>query len=113
MKKVRSKFEKEESKEEELSSCNDAKCPFHGDLATRGRSFEGHVTKKFSKRIVVEFERVTYVRKYERYAKKRTKLHVRLPECMADKIKVGDYVKVVECRPLSKLIHFVVVERVR
>ena len=32
---------------------------------------------------------------------------------MANEINVGDYIKVVECRPLSKIIHFVVIEKVK
>lgn len=81
--------------------------------SSRGKIFEGTVTKKFPKRIVIEFERTVYVKKYERYARSRTKLHARVPESMEDVIQVGDYVKVQECRPLSKIIHFVVVEKMK
>ena len=80
-------------------------------VGTRGRVFQGYVTKKFPMRVVVEFERTVYVQKYERFTKDKTRLHARLPSGMnAD---VGDYVKVQECRPLSKIIHFVVIEIVR
>ncbi|MFA4953414.1 MAG: 30S ribosomal protein S17 [Candidatus Pacearchaeota archaeon] len=79
----------------------------------RGRIFEGNVIKKFPKRVVIQFERTVYVKKYERYAKSRTKIHARLPENMEDKINIGDLIKVQECRPLSKIIHFVVVEKVK
>ena len=40
-----------------------------------------------------------------------TRLHARIPEGM--QISVGDYVKIQECRPLSKIIHFVVLEVVK
>jgi len=80
-------------------------------VQTRGRTFEGTVTKKFPTRVVIEFERTVYIIKYERYARKKTRLHARLPQGMD--INVGDYVKVRECRPLSKIIHFVVVEKIR
>jgi ribosomal protein S17 len=80
---------------------------------TRGRIFEGTVTKKFPKRIVIEFERMIYVRKYERYARLKTKLHARLPDSMEKEINIGDLVKVHECRPLSKIIHFVVIEKIK
>jgi small subunit ribosomal protein S17 len=53
-----------------------------------------------------------YVRKYERYFKSKTKIHARLPICIENDINVGDSVKVQECRPLSKMIHFVVIEKV-
>jgi len=82
-------------------------------VGTRGRLFEGIVTKKFPKRIVIEFERMIYVRKYERYAKLKTKIHARLPDSIEKNINVGDLVRVHECRPLSKIIHFVVVQKLK
>ena len=80
-------------------------------VGTRGRVFEGTVTKKFPLRVVVEFERTVFVHKYDRFYKKKTRLHARVPTGM--NINVGDYIKVRECRPLSKIIHFVVTEKVR
>ena len=93
--------------------CNDKDCHVHGGLKTRGRVFEGKVIRKFYKRIVIEFERTIYIKKYERYKKSRTKIHARLPNCMKDSINVGDYIRVQECRPLSKIIHFAVIEKIR
>lgn len=80
-------------------------------VATRGRTFQGTVTKVFGRRAVVEFERTVKVPKYERFMRKKTKLHSRIPHGM--NVSVGDYVKVQECRPLSKMIHSVVIEVVR
>jgi small subunit ribosomal protein S17 len=82
-------------------------------VGTRGRIFEGIITKKFPKRIVLEFERMIYVRKYERYARLKTKIHARLPDLMEKEINVGDLVRVHECRPLSKIIHFVVISKIK
>lgn len=93
--------------------CNDKNCHIHGSLKVRGRIFEGKVNKKFPKRVTIEFERMIYVKKYERYKKSRTKIHARLPDCMNESIKVGDYIKIQECRPLSKLIHFVVIDKIK
>ena len=93
--------------------CSDKDCPTHGNLKTRGRTFQGVVVKKFNKRILIEFERTVYIKKYERYAKSKTKIHARLPICIEDKINLGDLIKVQECRPLSKIIHFVVVEKIK
>ena len=95
--------------------CGDKFCPIHGlhKLKLRGRVFEGKVMKKLHSRIVIQFERMKYIKKYERYDKRKTKLHVRLPKCMEDKISVGDLVRVAETRPISKMIHFVVVELVK
>ena len=94
-------------------ACKDPKCPFHGELAVRGRKFEGVVIRKFPKRLVIEFERTIYIRKYERYAKAKTKLHARLPDCLAPQIDVGDYIEISECRPLSKIISFVAIRKIR
>ena len=80
-------------------------------VATHGRVFQGYVTKKFAMRVVVEFDRTIYLPKYERFMKDKTRLHARLPAEMD--VEVGDYVKVRECRPLSKIIHFIVTEIVR
>jgi len=109
MVKKKAKVEKAVAK----SSCADVTCPVHGRLKTRGRIFKGYVIRKFPRRIVIEFERIIKIRKYERYGKKKTRIHARLPECKQDKIEVGDYVLVQECRPLSKLIHFVFLRKVK
>ncbi len=110
--KAKAKNEKVKAEIEE-TICHDRDCPFHGNLKNRGKIFEGIVTKKFPRRIVIEFERTFYIRKYERYIKRRTKIHARLPDCMKEKIKIGDLIRVQECRPLSKLIHFVVIEKIK
>lgn len=112
---MKEEAEKKVEKEEKLAgaSCNDKLCHFHGNLKTRGKIFEGKVIKKFHKRVVIEFERMNYIRKYERYAKSRTKIHARLPVCIENEIHVGDLIKVQECRPISKIIHFAVIGKVK
>ena len=109
------KEEKVEKKAKEKTSvsCGDRDCSVHGNLKSRGRTFEGKVIRKFHKRVAIEFERMIYVKKYERYKKSKTKIHARLPVCMEKEINVGDLIKVQECRPLSKIIHFVVVEKIK
>jgi small subunit ribosomal protein S17 len=99
--------QKQTQKEEQKKTLVETRVP------TRGRVFEGTVTKKFSNRVVVEFERTVFIKKYERFFRKRTRLHARLPLAFSDKVNVGDYVKVRECRPLSKIIRFVLIEKVR
>lgn len=93
--------------------CNDVKCPTHGNLKARGRIFEGRVIRKFPKRIAIEFERMVYSKKYERYFRAKTKIHARLPDCIEDQINVGDLISIQECRPLSKIIHFVVIKKIK
>lgn len=105
--------QKIEEKVKERNSCTDHRCPFHGSLRVRGRIFRGNVIKKFPKRVCIEFERTVYVQKYERYAKKKTKIHAKLPDCISDKVNIGDYVEIKECRPLSKIIRFVVTDKIR
>ncbi|OIO41772.1 30S ribosomal protein S17 [Candidatus Pacearchaeota archaeon CG10_big_fil_rev_8_21_14_0_10_31_9] len=82
-------------------------------VGTRGRKFEGHVIRKFDKRVTIQLERVKYIRKYERYAKYQTKVHAYLPENMKEQIQIGDYIQVMETRPLSKIIHHLVVKKIR
>ena len=82
-------------------------------VGTRGKTFEGTVIKKFPKRVTIQFEKMVYVRKYERYDEKRTKLHARLPKEMENDIEKGDYIRIQECRPLSKIIHFKVIKKLK
>jgi small subunit ribosomal protein S17 len=95
------------NEEKQVETCKDRDCPIHGNLKTRGKSFKGIVVSKNQKRIAIEFERMIYVKKYERYSKTKTKVHARLPQCSEKKVQIGDFVKIQECRPLSKIIHFV------
>jgi small subunit ribosomal protein S17 len=95
--------------------CNDKFCPWHGadKLKMRGRTFEGNVIRKLPGRVTIEFERMIKLPKYERYEKRRTKVHARLTDCMRDEVSVGDRIEVAETRPVSKMIHFVVSKVVR
>ena len=96
-------------------SCKDRLCPLHGDrkLKMRGRTFGGIVVKKLPGRVTIQFERMLRLAKYERYEKRRTKIHARLPDCISEDVEVGDLVQIVETRPISKMIHFVVSKVVR
>lgn len=81
-------------------------------VGTRGRVFQGEVIRKIHNRIAIEFERTVYIPKFESYMKKKTRIHARLPDSLKD-VQIGDLVRVQECRPLSKIIHFMAVEIVR
>ena len=107
---------KKQTKKPELkvdAKCKDRECPLHGNLKTHGRIFKGIVVSKHDKRIALEMERMVYMKKYERYSKKKTKIHARLPRCMEKDVEIGEWVRVKECRPLSKIIHFVFLEKVK
>jgi small subunit ribosomal protein S17 len=110
--KIENKKNNQQMSMENQEKCNDEQCPVHGKLAARGRIFAGFVISKFPKRIAIEFERTLFIKKYERYMKKKTRLHARVSRCM-ENVEVGDYVQVQECRPLSKIIHSVLIKIVR
>lgn len=89
--------------------CTDDHCPYHGHLTVHGRQFTGTiVSAKVPKLATVEWDRRVFVGKYERYTQKRTKLHVHNPPCI--NARLGDVVRVMECRPISKTKNFVILE---
>ena len=89
-------------------TCEDRFCPFHGNLPVRGRIMEGIVTStKMQKTITFQIDYLSLVNKYSRYERRRSKKHAHLPPCID--VSVGDMVKVVECRPISKTVSSVVV----
>lgn len=110
-KKVLKSREEKPGKKEDKNSCNDKKCPIHGKLKIRGRIFSGKVKSKKQRHVTIINERLVYQKKYERYKKKRRKMRAHLPKCMESEIGEGDLVKIGECRPLSKTIHFVVIKK--
>lgn len=90
--------------------CQDPNCPFHGKLPVRGQIIEGVVVStKMQNTVVVQRERLRYIPKYERYEKRTSKYFAHWPPCID--LEVGDMVKIMECRPLSKHKSFVVIGR--
>lgn len=90
--------------------CSDKKCPFHGSLSVRGRIIKGIVVSKdVHTSATIESERTIFVKKYERYLKKKSRIRVHNSPCI--NAQVGDEVKAMECHPLSKTKHFVIVEK--
>ena len=90
-------------------TCDDAKCPFHGELRVRGAMIVGRViSSKMQRTVVVSKERELFVQKYERLEKRTSKYRAHLPPCMD--AKDGDEVKIMECRPLAKSVAYVVIE---
>ena len=90
-------------------SCDDNLCPFHGDLSVRGRIDTGIVIKlKAMKTAVVEKEYLVFIKKYQRYERRRSKYHVHVPACI--KVKEGDKVIFGECRPLAKTVSSVILK---
>jgi len=92
--------------------CNDPNCPFHGTLPVRGQVFDCKVVSdKMESTVVVLREFEKRATKFERFEKRRSKIHAHNPPCLD--AKVGDSVKIAECRPLSKTKAYVVVEVLR
>lgn len=88
----------------------DENCPFYGTLRLRGQVLEGTVASLGMQRtIVIERNNVRYMKKYERYEKRTSALSAHLPSCIGN-VEIGDRVKVMECRPLSKTVSFCVIE---
>lgn len=91
------------------AECHDNHCPFHGSIKPRGRMFTGKVVKSsMHKTVTVEWMRLFYLQKYERYEKRRTRIKAHKPDCI--KAEIGDTVKIMESRPISKTKNFVVIE---
>lgn len=89
----------------------DAHCPFFGKVTVRGRILTGTVVSaKMHRTVKIVIHHSHYLKKYERYEKRRTKLLVHNPPSI--NAQVGDTVRVMETRPISKTKHFVVVERI-
>jgi small subunit ribosomal protein S17 len=91
-------------------TCDDINCPFHGALSLRGHTLEGIVVSdKMEKTIIVRRDYLKYVPKYRRYERRRSNIAAHNPPCL--EIKAGDKVKLAECRPISKTVSFVVIEK--
>tara|TARA_Y100000310_G_C20122251_1_gene551996 strand:+ start:36 stop:503 length:468 start_codon:yes stop_codon:yes gene_type:complete len=96
--------------EKPKKECSDINCPFHGSLKVRGRQFSGTVVSaKMSKTAVVEWERRKFLKKFERYEKRRTKIKAHNTSCIG--AREGEVVTLMECRPLSKSKNFVIIEK--
>ena len=91
-------------------SCTDSHCPFHSGFKVRGRIFSGTIMKKdTNKTAIVEWPRLFFISKYERYEKRRSRVKVHNPPCI--NALIGDKVKIMECRPISKTKKFVIIEK--
>ena len=101
---------KQSSQEKSSSSAHKTKAK--KPINPRGRIFKGFVVSKYPKRVAIEFERTVYLSKFESFMKKKTRIHARLPDSMANEINLGDLIQVQECRPLSKIIHFIVIKKI-
>jgi len=90
--------------------CDDPNCPFHGYLKIRGRVLEGVVVSdKMEKTVIVRRDFMRYIPKYKRYERRHSHIPAHNPPCID--AHENDRVKIAECRPLSKTVSFVVVQK--
>ncbi len=90
--------------------CADPNCPYHGKLSVRGQLLKGIcVSTKMNKTAVIQRERRLFNQKFERYEKRTKKISAHNPEWL--EIKIGEPVAIMECRPISKTVSFVIIGR--
>lgn len=90
-------------------TCEDKKCPFHGNVKLRKRIFTGVIIAKDThKTATVEWTYKLFIPKYERHETRRTRVHVHNPPCID--AKIGDVVRIAQTRPLSKTKNFVIIK---
>ncbi|MFO8110383.1 MAG: 30S ribosomal protein S17 [Thermoplasmata archaeon] len=90
--------------------CEDRNCPYHGTLPVRGQILSGVVeSTKMDGSAVIRRDYLQPISKYERYEKRRSHYSAHLPPCI--EVEIGDKVRIMECRPLSKSVSYVVIER--
>lgn len=78
-------------------------------INSHGRVFSGRVvSRKMQKTAKVVWERRFYLKKYERYEKRRSSAMAHIPENI--EVKEGDKVVIQECRPISKTKHFIIIK---
>ncbi|MBT7937994.1 MAG: 30S ribosomal protein S17 [Euryarchaeota archaeon] len=88
----------------------DENCPFYGTLRLRGQILEGTVARiGMIKTIILERHNVRKMAKYQRYEKRTSRMAAHLPSCIGEP-NIGDRVKVMECKPLSKTVSYCVIE---
>ncbi len=93
--------------------CKDQDCPFHGTTRIRGKIAKGVIVSKKSKNtVIIRRDYVQFIKKYQRYERRNTRLACHLPECLIHEIELGDLVRVGESRKLSKSKAFIVLGKI-
>ena len=93
--------------------CKDKKCPFHGNVKIRGKIMEGLVVSKKSRNtVIIKQDYLHFIKKYQRYERRNSKIACHLPQCLSYEINVGDVVRIGESRKISKTKAFVVLEKI-
>jgi len=91
-------------------TCTDPECPYHGSLSVRGRVLIGQVVSaKMDKTAIIRRDHLQYMPKFKRYERRHNHIPAHNPPCI--NAKEGDRVSIAECRPISKTVSFVIVEK--
>ena len=92
--------------------CKDPRCPVHGSIKTRGSELDGVVVSaKARKTVIITRPYTIFLKKYERYVRKNSRIAAHNPECMS--AKEGDLVMIAETRRISKTKSFVVTKIIK
>ncbi len=95
------------------NECQDSVCPFHGTTRIRGKITQGVVVSKKSRNtVIIRQDYVQFVKKYQRYERRNSRLSCHLPECLRYDVELGDMVRVGESRKISKTKAFIVLDKI-
>ena len=95
-------------------TCHDKDCPFHGATRIRGKITKGVVVSKKSRNtVIIRQDYVQFIKKYQRYERRNSRLACHLPECLSHDIEIGDLVIVGESRKLAKTKAFIVLDKIK
>ena len=97
-----------------VRECADQYCPFHSTIRIRGKVMDGIVVSmKSTNTAVIRQDYVHFVRKFQRYERRNSRIAAHVPECLSDVIKIGDLVRIGECRKISKNKSFIVLDKMK
>ena len=81
-------------------------------IKLRGRVITGNIVSKDTHGTAkIQWSRIHPISKYERFEYRKSGVMAHKPSCLD--LKVGDMVKAIECRPMSKTKKFVIVEKIK
>jgi small subunit ribosomal protein S17 len=96
-----------------IKECSDIYCPFHGNTRIRGKITQGVVVSKKSRNtVIIRRDYVQFVKKFQRYERRNSRLSCHLPECLRSEVEVGDLVRIGESRKISKTKAFIVLDKI-
>ena len=95
-------------------ACQDEYCPFHGKTRIRGKITKGVVVSKKSRNtVIIRQDYVQFIKKYQRYERRNSRLACHLPECIRQEINIGDLVIIGESRKIAKTKAFIVLDKIK